>query len=103
MQVNDELLLASCRECHARHFGEEVKHFPVSAGQCRDCHTLHRSTEPALLLMPLFETCIECHDEPEDLSEESHSQDGVEDCNRCHDPHFGSEYLLRPGVEAPGG
>lgn len=76
----------------------------MSEGDCQTCHTLHRSEQLHLLIRPVFETCIECHDEPEDLSEDSHSGDNVEQCTRCHDPHFGVTPLLRPDaprVEGP--
>ena len=90
----------SCEDCHPRFFSEEVGHPPVADRSCQGCHTLHRSTQPHLLLRSLLETCVECHDEPEDLSEEAHSGDGVENCTQCHDPHFGKGALLRGGAAA---
>lgn len=94
--------LDRCRDCHDRYFGEGVGHFPVSDGQCIMCHDMHRSTHAGLLKMPTLEMCVECHDEPEDLSEEAHNEgEGVDDCTRCHDPHFGESPLLKKGVKAP--
>ena len=94
--------LDRCRDCHDRYFGERVGHFPVSDGQCITCHDMHRSTQAGLLKMPMLEMCVECHDEPEDLSEEAHNEgQGVDDCTRCHDPHFGELPLLKKGVKAP--
>ena len=94
--------LDQCRDCHDRYFGEHVGHFPVSDGQCITCHDMHRSGHAGLLKMPVLEMCVECHDEPEDLSEEAHNEgEGVDDCTRCHDPHFGESPLLKKGVKAP--
>lgn len=88
--------LDSCAECHQRYFTDEVGHAPVSSGECLYCHDMHRSPSRALLKMSLFDTCIDCHDEPEDLSPIAHSTDGVENCLACHDAHFGKEMLLKP-------
>ena len=95
MQVNTDLMMASCSTCHPRYFSDEVGHGPVANGDCMDCHRPHRSEQPALLILPVFDTCIECHDEPEDLSQTAHSGADVEDCLKCHDPHFGEGMLLR--------
>jgi predicted CXXCH cytochrome family protein len=95
MQVDTDLMMASCSVCHARYFSDEVGHGPVANGECMACHTPHRSEQPALLLLAVFDTCIECHDEPEDLSETAHSSADAEDCIKCHDPHFGEGMLLR--------
>ena len=88
-------LIDSCRSCHARYFGDEVGHFPVAQSECAACHDMHRSEHPALLKMSIYETCIECHDEAEDLSEEAHGGKGAENCIACHDAHFGTGKLLK--------
>ena len=87
--------LAACKSCHPRYFSDEVGHPPVADGQCIACHEMHRSVQPRLLKQPVFDTCVDCHDEPEDLSEEAHGGDNVENCIRCHDPHFGTGSLLK--------
>ncbi|MCH7996065.1 MAG: hypothetical protein IIB57_16690 [Planctomycetes bacterium] len=90
--------MARCQACHARFFSADVGHQPVIQGECAICHKPHRSMQPALLTMAVFDLCIECHDEPEDLSEEAHSVANVENCTACHDPHFGDSPLLRNGM-----
>ena len=88
-------LADQCRSCHSRYYSEEVGHAPVSQGECAVCHVPHRSVRVALLGMPVFESCVECHDEPEDLSPDAHSGSGVENCTSCHNPHFGTGALLK--------
>ncbi|MFQ5495703.1 MAG: cytochrome c3 family protein, partial [Phycisphaerae bacterium] len=91
-----ENLLDACRGCHSDYFSDRVRHAPVEQGQCTECHNMHRSTQHALLTMPVGDLCIECHDEPEDLSEPAHTVQGVANCTGCHDPHFGGEMLMKP-------
>lgn len=87
--------MESCRTCHTRYFSEEVGHIPVAQGECLTCHDPHRTEHRKLLKQAVFDTCVDCHDEPEDLSEEAHGGGGVEHCTTCHDPHFGSGRLLK--------
>jgi predicted CXXCH cytochrome family protein len=76
-----------CEACHPRYFSDEVEHDPVAQGACADCHLPHRSVHPHLLKRPVYETCIECHDE-DDLTE-THEGVDIKDCSACHDAHFG--------------
>lgn len=91
--------LDTCKECHPRFYSAEVGHPPVMQGECIVCHDMHRTEHLKLLKLAMFDTCVDCHDEPEDLSEEAHSAEGVEDCTHCHDPHFGTGHLLKPGYK----
>ena len=88
----------SCGTCHPRYFSEFVGHDPVTQGECVSCHEMHRSKQVGLLLMPGNDLCIDCHEEAEDLSEPAHSGDDADQCLVCHDPHFGTEKLLRRDV-----
>lgn len=94
--------LDDCKSCHGRFFTEEVRHEPVQKQQCDKCHVPHRSDEPFLLYRQLFDVCMRCHDEPEELSQEHHSREDVVKCTMCHDPHFGEgQFMLKTGWPVP--
>ncbi|MCO6435934.1 MAG: hypothetical protein J5J06_02475 [Phycisphaerae bacterium] len=101
MQVRDDYAEA-CQSCHPRFFSDAVGHSPVVDGDCDLCHVPHQSENPALLIQPVYETCIDCHDPPSDLSQDAHSGPGVENCTKCHDPHFGKPPLLKQKHSAAG-
>jgi len=96
MMQPQAVFLDTCQDCHERYFGPDVVHPPVAEKQCAMCHDPHRSEYSALLRQPVLDTCVDCHDEPEDLSADAHGGDGVENCTACHDPHFGTAKLLKP-------
>ncbi len=96
--VPREDLTDACRTCHTEFATQEIGHAPV-AGECSTCHEMHRSQIAGLLRQPILETCIECHDGPEDLTEDAHTVANVEKCTNCHDPHFGEGVLLKLGYE----
>ena len=87
--------MGSCSDCHADYFTQRVGHEPVAEGKCRECHTMHRSRYPDLLKSSLYATCMKCHKSIDRLSPEPHRVDDVQNCSRCHDPHFGGKGLLR--------
>lgn len=86
----------SCAACHAEFFTDKVGHDPAADGECAVCHTPHFSENPHLLVAPTYDVCIDCHDEPDELSEEAHSGPNAKACTACHDPHFGTGMFLKP-------
>jgi len=94
MKVREDLV-KQCGTCHPRYVSDEVGHPPVQQGECITCHNPHKSAFVHLLKQSVLDTCVECHDEPEGLSPDAHSAEGVENCTSCHDPHFGTGVFLK--------
>jgi predicted CXXCH cytochrome family protein len=101
MEARPQYMMTNCQQCHPRYFGKEVRHMPVAYRFCYSCHTPHRSVLPGLMIKALFETCMDCHPSPEELSTPAHSVADVQNCTRCHDPHFGGRMLLKETGDAP--
>jgi predicted CXXCH cytochrome family protein len=93
--------MTDCNDCHDRYFGDEVGHPPVQKQECMKCHDPHVSAQPALLRRTTFKTCMLCHKKPENLSEEFHDRDDVENCTQCHDPHFGEGFRIKKTAPIP--
>ncbi len=100
MQVREDLS-SWCGACHPRYFSDEVEHPPVAAGDCLMCHRPHRSEYKFLLANKVESLCADCHGGPEDLSQDAHSGPDAADCTKCHEVHFGSGPMLRPGISVP--
>lgn len=98
-----EDLEVSCGSCHEAYFDRaNITHPPVRKQDCMECHAPHQAEHPALLWWSVIDTCLGCHDEPEDLSQEHHSDERlVEHCTACHDPHFGKDFRLKEGWPLP--
>jgi len=63
-------------------------HAPAS-GDCQTCHLPHASAERALIVLPITETCGQCHDFKKGSFSKAHLaiSASVMDCRECHDPH----------------
>ncbi len=83
-----------CRKCHESLVAsaETVRHSHLGIeGGCLACHTAHSSEERGLLIAPLGELCLGCHEDvAKMISGASVVHDAVlrgERCLACHEPH----------------
>jgi predicted CXXCH cytochrome family protein len=82
---------ALCYTCHQQVRGQFAQPFhhrvPEGSMKCSDCHTPHRSTNPASLNEPAWETCTGCHADKHGPFVFEHAAVRVEGCAICHTPH----------------
>lgn len=80
----------ACVDCHEAQFDEDTHdHWPAYVGRCDACHDPHGSNEPGALILPVKDTCYQCHPSKE-TGDQVHSAVVLGRCAECHDPH-GSE------------
>ena len=83
----------------------EVAHMPAAeVDGCTTCHGAHSTRNLSLLLQPVSETCLGCHDGDSTTFADKHL--GLPaasiDCASCHDPHASRMAgMLLPNTHAP--
>lgn len=82
---------AMCQSCHSKDVPlAGFVHSPIEQQGCLDCHNGHRSEYVSLLSRPYADVCIQCHEEIQEIVEDSpyvHSPAGLLQCVACHSPH----------------
>ena len=71
---------------------------------CTTCHGPHMTRNAGLLLEPVAETCLACHDGDSTSFAEDHLglPAAAIDCRGCHDPHASQMAgMLLPQVHPP--
>ena len=82
-----------CLKCHELQTGSR-QHGPFASGGCLVCHDPHRSSSEHLLVAPVQEFCMYCH-EPRDIYSRKVHQGMTMSCTACHNPHGSdNEYFL---------
>jgi predicted CXXCH cytochrome family protein len=108
---SQQILEATCKNCHKGVTGGKFGHEPVETGHCNLCHNPHASSSPSLLREPTWLLCTECHaDKASGIhvlvgtgNEPSHPTRGPQDpsqpgkqfsCVSCHNPHSADSKTL---------
>lgn len=79
-----------CLDCHPsiQEVPADLMHGPMGLeGSCALCHDPHSAAREFLLLEPIPELCVGCHDGPGEDMASSHPPFADGDCRACHDPH----------------
>jgi predicted CXXCH cytochrome family protein len=83
----------------------QVIHPPVEDDDsCTSCHGPHLTANANLLLAPVSETCLGCHDGQSAKFADKHLGASAEsiDCGECHDPHASQVAgMLLPEMHMP--
>jgi DmsE family decaheme c-type cytochrome len=103
--------VAECTSCHKK--DRKLMHWAFSAhnkagGSCSDCHTIHASPVSKGVRLSAEKTgknstvCISCHQDTDaQFKMRSHHpvREGGMSCIGCHDPHGGSQTVLKSKSE----
>ena len=92
-----------CFTCHPQ-IADKVNDSPVvhpalqMENGCVACHSPHASDNEKLLLKPVKDTCVTCHDSviPKNATV-LHGPNNDGKCTRCHDPHGSQNATLLVG------
>jgi predicted CXXCH cytochrome family protein len=83
-------LCVTCHQGIGDQLANEVNHPPAEDDDgCTSCHGPHLTANANLLLAPVAETCLGCHDGKSIEFADKHLGAAAEtiDCGECHDPH----------------
>jgi predicted CXXCH cytochrome family protein len=98
-------LCVTCHQGIGEQLATEVVHPPAEGDDgCILCHGPHLTGHDKLLLAPVAETCLDCHDGGSADFAAKHlgfPADTI-DCGECHDPHASQMAgMLLPEVHMP--